>query len=266
MKPWTSEIASTIHWTLLHGNHQIMQVIVEVGETQRTPLNSSIEAVLPIMKIHISNPSHVQPHLDLTPRHANLKHSQVRLCPDSMAKSSSCLQLLQCKPCISLVICARPFQVKLGTKDVRAELHEMPPSEVLKPYAPWQHAINDWIHPIILSRTFHDGDPPLMYKDNPSPTSPIYVKFDGGSTARFVFNGFLTLDPGKKTYATNDNHPREVFNSTSSADPTLASVIVNADYQPFHTFNWKVLSFMYQLSNMELIYRHTKFGYFIPDT
>ena len=90
----------------------------------------------------------------------------------------------------------------------------------LKSYAPWQHTINHWIHPTILSKVFYDGNPPFVYRNNPSPTSFVYVKVDEGSVARFVFNGFLTLDPGKKKYAGNINHLRGAFELATSVDPT----------------------------------------------
>jgi len=50
--PSTSDIDSTIHWTRLYNNHQIMQIIDEIGETQTSPFTYHVEAapVLPSKK------------------------------------------------------------------------------------------------------------------------------------------------------------------------------------------------------------------------
>ena len=52
--PWTGDIASTIHWPLLYGNHQTMQLTEEIGETQKSPLLYFIARVLPKKTLLVS--------------------------------------------------------------------------------------------------------------------------------------------------------------------------------------------------------------------
>jgi hypothetical protein len=323
--PWTSDIASTIHWPLLYGNHQTMQPTEEIGETQKSPLLYSIVRVIPKKTLLVSNFFSWDPyHPDFTSSHTVFELPQARLHLDSLTNMSICLQLFQHRPCPSLMRIACPFQT--GYHYVRAEVLDLPslikpyiaqqvlyywdttvftqvplrevqpdiekyvsPSWILdsdtitdlvlntsdqpsassvaqvsKFYAHWQHTTKSWIHPIILLRILQDRNPPLMYKNHTSSTSSIYEKFDEGSTAKFVSNGFLTLDPGKRDYPSCVSHSRGAFEFTSSIDPLLNLAILNAGYQSFHMSNREVLNSKYNFPSTKFV-MHPKVGYFACD-
>jgi len=102
----------------------------------------------------------------------------------------------------------------------------------------WQHShVTKYCSCVrMLYNSMYCGDHPISHKDSPFHASSYYEKFDEGSTARFVANGLLTLDPGGEECVGIISNPRrdaqgDAFMTLLLNAVNLLSNIVNEDYQ-----------------------------------